>query len=230
MGAAPGAVDDPTPAFPGGQTAADLASNRGHKGIAGYLAEAYLTSQLSSLNINENEITAIIGAKISKEIDAKVFTSDLGVDDNSLKGSLAAVRKSSLAAALIQDAFRNLSFRHRQLTKSHNDSPDNSLDLVALGSLNRGQKFSHFEDYLHSAAKRIQKNYRGWKGRKEFLDIRSRIVKIQVLSVLLFFLLLLWCQYIIYCLLRIQFITFSVATYCYSCLVSSIFSCDNMYK
>ncbi|XP_024023492.1 calmodulin-binding transcription activator 2 isoform X2 [Morus notabilis] len=179
LGAAPGAVDDPTPAFPGGQTAADLASNRGHKGIAGYLAEAYLTSQLSSLNINENEITAIIDAKISKEIDAKVVTSDLGFDDNSLKGSLAAVRKSSLAAALIQDAFRNLSFRHRQLTKSHNDSPDNSLDLVALGSLNRGQKFSHFEDYLHSAAKRIQKKYRGWKGRKEFLDIRSRIVKIQ---------------------------------------------------
>ncbi|KAL3812227.1 hypothetical protein ACJIZ3_013495 [Penstemon smallii] len=40
LGAAAGAVDDPRPEFPGGQTAADLASARGHRGIAAYLAEA----------------------------------------------------------------------------------------------------------------------------------------------------------------------------------------------
>ncbi|PON64836.1 Notch [Parasponia andersonii] len=178
LGTAPGAVDDPTPAFPGGQTAADLASSRGHKGIAGYLAEADLTSHLSSLKINEN-VADISAAESATETEAKVVTSGLGVDNHSLKGSLAAVRKSAHAAALIQASFRNRSFRHRQLTKIRDDVSNDSVDLVALGSLNKVQQSSHFEDYLHSAAKKIQKKYRGWKGRKEFLDIRSRIVKLQ---------------------------------------------------
>ncbi|KAL4287734.1 hypothetical protein HN51_055374 [Arachis hypogaea] len=37
----------------------------------------------------------------------------------------------------------------------------------------------HFEDYLHSAALKIQKRYRGWKGRKDFSRICNRIVKVQ---------------------------------------------------
>lgn len=193
MGAAPGAVDDPTPAFPGGQTAADLASSRGHKGIAGYLAEADLTSHLSSLNINE-DVTDMLGARIAAEsateTEAKVVTSDSGIDNHFLKGSLAAVRKSAHAAALIQAAFRNRSFRHRQLTESRADIPSDSVDLIDLGSLNKVQKSGNFEDYLHSSAKKIQKKYRGWKGRKEFLDIRCRIVKIQVLTIMWFFLVL----------------------------------------
>ncbi|XP_016199786.1 protein BOLA2-like [Arachis ipaensis] len=39
----------------------------------------------------------------------------------------------------------------------------------------------HFEDYLHSAALTIQKRYHGWKGRKDFLRICNRIVKVQLL-------------------------------------------------
>ncbi|XP_024170288.1 calmodulin-binding transcription activator 2 isoform X1 [Rosa chinensis] len=183
LGAAPGAVDDPTPAFPGGQTAADLASSRGHKGIAGYLAEADLTSHLSLLTVNEktmDNVSATIAAEKAIKI-SEAITSDVTVDDeNSLKGSLAAVRKSAHAAALIQATFRARSFRQRQLTQSSIDIPEASIDLVALGSLKRVQKFSHYEDYLHSAAAlKIQRKYRGWKGRKEFLKIRNRIVKLQ---------------------------------------------------
>ncbi|XLS71648.1 hypothetical protein HN51_028513 [Arachis hypogaea] len=37
----------------------------------------------------------------------------------------------------------------------------------------------HFDDYLHSAASKIQKRYHGWKGRKDFSRIRTGIVKIQ---------------------------------------------------
>ncbi|XP_021889479.1 calmodulin-binding transcription activator 2-like [Carica papaya] len=110
----------------------------------------------------------------------QVIPSDGTLDKQlSLKGSLAAVRKSAHAAALIQAAFRAHSFRHRQSMKSNIDVSEVSVDLVALGSLNKVQKLSHFEDYLHSAAVKIQQKYRGWKGRKEFLKIRSRIVKIQ---------------------------------------------------
>jgi hypothetical protein len=184
LGASPGAVDDPTPASPGGKTAADLASSRGHKGIAGYLAEADLVSHLSSLTVNEN-ITDSAAATIATEKSietAALVQSDFAAYENlSLKGSLAAFRKSAHAAALIQAAFRARSFNQRQLTKSRNDTSEVSFDLVALGSLNKVKKLNHFEEYLHSAAVKIQQKYRGWKGRKEFLKIRNRIVKIQVL-------------------------------------------------
>ncbi|RWR94496.1 IQ motif [Cinnamomum micranthum f. kanehirae] len=52
LGAAPGAVEDPTSKFPEGRTAADLASSRGHKGIAEYLAQADLMRNPSSSTLN----------------------------------------------------------------------------------------------------------------------------------------------------------------------------------
>ncbi|TQD83512.1 hypothetical protein C1H46_030893 [Malus baccata] len=184
LGAAPGAVEDPTSVFPGGQTAADLASSRGHKGIAGYLAEADLASHLELLTMNENRmnnVTATIAAEKAKQT-AEVAASDVAVDEQHfLKNPIAAVRKSAHAAALIQEAFRARSFRQRQLNKSRTDiSEVQSQDLVARRSLKRVQKFAHYEDYLHvAAALKIQQNYRGWKGRKDYLRIRDRIVKIQ---------------------------------------------------
>lgn len=184
LGAVPGAVEDPTSACPRGQTAADLASSRGHKGIAGYLAEADLTSQLSILTVNENEMhniattTAADSAFESAEGDSSNMTMD---EQHCLKESLAAFRKSAHAAALIQAAFRARSFCQRHLAKSSNDINEAVLTVVA-DSLNKVQKTGHFEDYLHFAALRIQKRYRGWKGRKDFLKTLNRIVKIQVLK------------------------------------------------
>lgn len=184
LGAAPGAVEDPTPAFPGGRTAADLASSRGHKGIAGYLAEADLSSHLSSLTVNENgmdNVAAALAAEKANETAAQIGVQSDGpaAEQISLRGSLAAVRKSAHAAALIQQAFRVRSFRQRQSTQSSDHVSEVSVDLVALGSLNKVSKMSHFEDYLHFAAVKIQQKYRGWKGRKDFLKIRNHIVKLQ---------------------------------------------------
>ncbi|XP_042475983.1 calmodulin-binding transcription activator 3-like isoform X2 [Macadamia integrifolia] len=184
LGAAPGALEDPTPKFPGGRTAADLASIRGHKGIAGYLAEADLTSHLSSMTIKENvmdSVAATLAADKAIETaeDQSAVPPDGGMEEQlSLKGSLAAVRKSARAAALIQAAFRARSFQQRQSNKN-DENFEVSTDLVALASLNKAPKMGHFSDYLHSAAVKIQQKYRGWKGRKEFLKIRHRIVKIQ---------------------------------------------------
>ncbi|KAK6930340.1 CG-1 DNA-binding domain [Dillenia turbinata] len=182
LGGAPGAVEDPTPAFPGGRTAADLASSRGHKGIAGYLAEADLVNHLSSLTVTENvldSVAATIAAEKTIESAVKnVVPSDgLSNEQISLRESLAAVRKSAHAAALIHAAFRNRSFRQRQ--ESPDDKPEVFIDLVALGSVDRVQKVSNYTDYLHNAAIRIQQRYRGWKGRKDFLNIRRHIVQIQ---------------------------------------------------
>lgn len=180
LGAAPGAVDDPTPSFPGGQTAADLASSRGHKGIAGYLAEAQLTAHLSSLSINQNGIDNMAATLAAEKATAQVnmLSSGNAAEQLSLRGSLAAFRKSAHAAALIQQEFRARSFRQRESTTSNDET---AVDLVALGSLNKVQKMAHFEDYLHYAAVKIQQKYRGWKGRRDFLKIRNRIVKLQVL-------------------------------------------------
>ncbi|MQL91488.1 hypothetical protein Taro_024098 [Colocasia esculenta] len=186
LGAAPGAVEDPTTKFPEGRTAADLASSRGHKGIAGYLAEADLTCQLSSLTVKESvmdSVSATLAAE--KAIETLENSSIISMDDDkgeqlSLRGSLAAVRNSALAAARIQAAFRVHSFRQRQMSKCDDEHSDITSEEMLVSSLNnRAQKTVHYNDSLHTAAVRIQQKYRGWKGRKEFLKIRNRIVKLQ---------------------------------------------------
>ncbi|KAJ8766346.1 hypothetical protein K2173_022405 [Erythroxylum novogranatense] len=186
LGVDPTAVDDPTSTFPGGKSAADLASSQGHKGIAAYLAEAFLARHLSLLNMKENlmdSVDAVISTEEVTEVaaDAASQSSKQLDGELSLRGSLAAVRKSAHAAALIQSVYRANSFCYRQLHKSNtlgNDTSELALDLAALGPLCKAQK-SHFQDYLHFAAVKIQQKYRGWKGRKEFIKIRDRIVKIQ---------------------------------------------------
>ncbi|XP_017437697.1 calmodulin-binding transcription activator 1 isoform X2 [Vigna angularis] len=181
LGAAPGAVEDPTSALPPGQTAADLASSRGHKGIAGYLAEADLINRLSILTVKENE-TGNIATTIATDSAFQSVEDDSSnltiYEQHYLKESLAVFRKSAHAAASILAAFRARSFCQRQLAKSGSDISDSVLDIVA-DSLSKVQNMYHFEDYLHFAALKIQKRYRGWKGRKDFLKIRNRIVKIQ---------------------------------------------------
>eukprot|EP00268_Persea_americana_P020494 TRINITY_DN2066_c0_g1_i4.p1 TRINITY_DN2066_c0_g1~~TRINITY_DN2066_c0_g1_i4.p1 ORF type:complete len:1029 (+),score=221.63 TRINITY_DN2066_c0_g1_i4:351-3437(+) len=189
LGAAPGAVEDPTSKFPEGRTAADLASSRGHKGIAGYLAEADLTSHPSSLTLNENvrgnvldNVSVNLAAEKAIETLVEQSVGPLDVDQEdclSLRNSLAAVRNSAQAAARIQAALRICSFRQRELPKCDDDNSEISSELIAIASMNKPQKVLHFSDSLHTAAVRIQQKYRGWKGRKEFIKIRNRIVKIQ---------------------------------------------------
>uniref|UniRef100_A0A1D1Z014 Calmodulin-binding transcription activator 1 n=1 Tax=Anthurium amnicola TaxID=1678845 RepID=A0A1D1Z014_9ARAE len=186
LGTAPGAVEDPTRKFPEGRTAADLASSRGQKGIAGYLAEAYLQCQLSSLALKESvmdSVSATLAAEKAIETVENHSTVTLDGDKGeqlSLRGSLAAVRNSAQAAARIQAAFRVHSFRQRQLSESNDeDSAITSEEMLVSALNNKPQKIVHFNDSLHMAAVKIQQKYRGWKGRKEFLKIRNRIVKIQ---------------------------------------------------
>ncbi|KAE8653188.1 hypothetical protein Csa_023928, partial [Cucumis sativus] len=117
-----------------GQTAADLASSRGHKGIAGYLAEADLIAHSTLTDENAN---------VDKVIEtADVVPSQLAEDELlSLKGSLAAIRKSVNADALVHAAFRARSFCHKQLMENYKEMiHEGSPDLVALGILNKAEK------------------------------------------------------------------------------------------
>lgn len=99
------------------------------------------------------------------------------------KNTLAAVRNAAQAAARIQSAFRAHSFRKRQQKEAafaacideYGIDPNDIQGLLAMSKLN----FSNRRDY-NAAALSIQKKYRGWKGRKEFLSLRQKVVKIQV--------------------------------------------------
>ncbi|XP_066391254.1 calmodulin-binding transcription activator 2-like isoform X2 [Miscanthus floridulus] len=183
-GAAPGPLTDPTQQYPSGRTPADLASENGHKGIAGFLAESALTSHLSALTLKESQggnVEEICGLTATAAEDfAEPSSSQLACvnsQEESLKDSLGAVRKSTQAAARIFQAFRVESFHRKKVIEYGDDdcglSDERTLSLVSL----RNPKSGHGD--LHSAAVRIQNKFRGWKGRKEFMIIRQKIVKIQ---------------------------------------------------
>ncbi|KAL2332648.1 hypothetical protein Fmac_013861 [Flemingia macrophylla] len=171
-GASAGAVTDPSAQDPTGKTAAAIAASHGHKGLAGYLSEVDLTSHLSSLTLEKSEIS-----KGSSELEAELTISRVSEenlvfseDQVSLKASLDAVRNAAQAAARIQAAFRAHSFRKRKEREAAavTGSIDDEISVL----------MSKFSSY-NSAALSIQKKYRGWKGRKEFLALRQKVVKIQ---------------------------------------------------
>lgn len=186
LGAAPGALTDPTPKFAAGRTPADLASSHGHKGIAGYLAETSLTNHLSSLTINENimgSVSATLAGDKAVETVAErnVVQLDGGREDQlSLKDSLAAVRNAAQAAARIQTAFRMHSFRRRQAIE-YGDGKGGMPEKQALSCVyvQKKSRLGNHDEPLNAAAIRIQRKFRGWKGRRDFLIIRQKIVKIQ---------------------------------------------------
>lgn len=184
LGAAAGALTDPSPTFPSGRTAADLASSNGHKGISGFLAESSLTSHLSTLTMNDqkgdvqraSEVEEV--QTVSKRTATPGFSGDVP-DALCLKDSLTAVRNATQAADRIHQVFRMQSFQRKQLTQFEDVfglSDQQALSLVA----SKAHKAGHGDDLAHTAAVQIQKKFRGWTKRKEFLVIRQRIVKIQV--------------------------------------------------
>ncbi|KAI3434207.1 uncharacterized protein J3R85_006659 [Psidium guajava] len=183
LGAAPGALTDPTPTYTAGRTPADLASANGHKGIAGYLAESALSAHLSFLNLDTAGGDASHGSggkavqTISERSPTPIREGDL--PSLSLKDSLAAVCNATQAAARIHQVFRVQSFQRKQLKEygddKHGISDEHALSLVATKVYKAGQ----IDEPLHAAAIRIQNKFRGWKGRKDFLITRQRIVKIQ---------------------------------------------------
>ncbi|KAL2343063.1 hypothetical protein Fmac_004348 [Flemingia macrophylla] len=182
LGAAPGALTDPCPEYPTGRPPADLASANGHKGIAGYLAESSLSAHLTTLDLNR-DMGENMGAKVVQRLQNTAQGHDLdGLSfELSLKDSLAAVRNATQAAARIHQVFRMQSFQRKQLKEYDEDkfeiSGERALSLVTMNVKSR--KSGTRDEPVHAAAIRIQNKFRSWKGRREFLMIRQRIVKIQ---------------------------------------------------
>lgn len=188
LGADAGALTDPSPELPLGKTAADLAYGKEHRGISGFLAESSLTSYLEKLTMvsKENSPANSSGSKavqtVSERTAAPMSYGDVP-EKLSMKDSLTAVRNATQAANRLHQVFRMQSFQRKQLSGFDDDddelgiSNELAVSFAASKTKNPGQS----EVFAHSAATHIQKKYRGWKKRKEFLLIRQRVVKIQVL-------------------------------------------------
>ncbi|XP_020682547.1 calmodulin-binding transcription activator 3-like isoform X1 [Dendrobium catenatum] len=179
LDASPGALTDPTPEFPTGRTPADLASQNGHKGIAGFLAESSLTNHLRALNLKNSEnqnLSKPYGLLGFENVSDKINAHYL---EGEIQTSLSAVRNATEAAARIFQVFRVQSFNRKRIVE-HSDekyemSDERALSLISLKPYKSGQH----DTPVHAAAIKIQNKFRGWKGRKEFLITRQRIVKIQ---------------------------------------------------
>ncbi|RWW70121.1 hypothetical protein BHE74_00022215 [Ensete ventricosum] len=178
-GASAGLVTDPTAQDPVGKTPGFLASARGHKGLAGYLSEVALTSHLSSLVIEESEIS-----KGSAEVEAERAVESIsqrsvevrgGTEDElSLKDSLAAVRNAAQAAARIQAAFRAHSFRKRQLISalSCDDYGMTPGEIQELSAASKGHRLYHSLQCSHFLLfhQLLQAHVRGHQVRKKYRE------------------------------------------------------------
>ncbi|XP_048597480.1 calmodulin-binding transcription activator 3 isoform X3 [Brassica napus] len=163
LGASPGTLTDPNPDFPSGSTPSDLAYANGFKGIAGYLSEYALTAHVSLLSLNESN------AETSESTTPSPSSS-------SLTDSLTAVRNATQAAARIHQVFRAQSFQKKQM-KEFGVSEERALSMLAPKTHKQGR--AHSDDSVQAAAIRIQNKFRGYKGRKDYLITRQRIIRIQ---------------------------------------------------
>ncbi|CAA6658826.1 unnamed protein product [Spirodela intermedia] len=159
LDAAPGALTDPTPKFPSGRTPADLASVNGHKG---------------SLDMGTSSVTEASSLEAFEDV-ARTAAQTI---DRNMQAGLSAIRKAAQAHARIHQAFRIDSFHRKKLSELADDkfgmSDEDALSHVSIKTNKSGPS-----DEPVAAAIRIQNKFRGWKGRKEFLITRQRIIKIQ---------------------------------------------------
>ncbi|KAF8091242.1 hypothetical protein N665_0451s0053 [Sinapis alba] len=187
LGADSGALTDPSPELPLGKTASDLAYGNGHRGISGFLAESSLTSYLEKLTVDgkEDSSTDSSRAKAVQTVAERTATpmSYGDVPETlSMKDSLTAVLNATQAADRLHQVFRMQSFQRKQLSEFGDGNEFGMSDelAVSFAAAKTNKKAGHSSGAaVHAAAVQIQKKYRGWKKRKEFLLIRQRIVKIQ---------------------------------------------------
>ncbi|OEL34919.1 Calmodulin-binding transcription activator 4 [Dichanthelium oligosanthes] len=172
-GAAAGALSHPTSEDPAAKTPASIALAYGFKGLSAFLSEAQLTTHLDSIESKENGKCKANGSgdgirSAVDRISDKSTHVHGGTDDQlALKDSLGAVRNAVQAAARIQAVYRVFSFKKKQEMALQNSC----LSVHDTVAVSHGMQ--------EKAALSIQKNFRCWKKRKEFLKLRKNIIKLQ---------------------------------------------------
>lgn len=174
-GAKANLVTDPTSNNPAGYTAADLASQRGYEGLSAYLAEKSLVQHFQDMSLAGN-----VSGSLQTTSDYNSTTEgNLGKDDVCLKDTLAAYRTAADAAARIQAAFREHSFKIRSQQVRCSNPEEEARSIVAAMKIQHA--FRNYESKKKmAAAAQIQYHFRAWKMRREFLNLRNQAIKIQV--------------------------------------------------
>ncbi|KAF6156963.1 hypothetical protein GIB67_039724 [Kingdonia uniflora] len=172
-GANPSLVTDPTAEFPGGCTAADLASKNGYDGLAAYLAEKGLTEHFRLMSLSGN-----ISGSLQTGTTDLLNSNNLNEEQLCQKDTLAAYRRAADAASRIQEAFRENSLKLRSKAVQVANPEIEARNIVAA------MKIQHaFRNYdtrkKMTAALHIQHRFRSWKIRKDFLNLRRHTIRIQ---------------------------------------------------
>ena len=173
-GAKPNLVTDPSSENPGGCIAADLASKCGYDGLAAYLAEKALVEHFQDMTIAGN-VSGSLQTASPELIDPRT----LNEEELFLKDTLAAYRTAADAAARIQAAFREQSFKLQTKAVEVSSPEDEVRNIIAAMKIQHA--FRKYETRKKmAAAARIQYRFRTWKIRREFLNVKRQAVKIQV--------------------------------------------------
>lgn len=174
-GAKASLVTDPNSNNPAGYTAADLASQKGYEGLSAYLAEKSLVQHFEDMSLAGN-------ASGSLQTTSNYTSStegNISQEDVYLKDTLAAYRTAADAAARIQAAFREHSFKIRSQQVRCSNPEEEARNIVAAMKIQHA--FRNFESKKKmAAAAQIQYRFRTWKMRREFLNLRNQAIKIQV--------------------------------------------------
>ncbi|KAG5555225.1 hypothetical protein RHGRI_012685 [Rhododendron griersonianum] len=172
-GAKPNLVSDPTSENPGGFMASDLASKNGYDGLAGYLAEKALVEHFKDMTIAGN-----VSGSLQSTTPELVNSGNLDEEELYLKDTLSAYRTAADAAARIQAAFREQSFKQRTKAAQVSSPEDEVRTIIAAMKIQHA--FRKYETRKKiTAAARIQDRFRTWKIRKDFLNKRRQAIKIQ---------------------------------------------------
>ncbi|CAM0905908.1 unnamed protein product [Alopecurus aequalis] len=175
-GANPSLVTDPTAAFPGGCTPADLAAKEGYVGLAAYLAEKGLTAHFESMSLAQNSGRSPSRAKLTKAQSEKF--ENLTDQELCLKESLAAYRNAADAASNIQAALRDrtLKLQTKAIQLAHPEIQ--AAAIVAAMRIQHAYRNYNKKKEMRAAA-RIQNHFRTWKVRRNFTNMRRQAIRIQ---------------------------------------------------
>ncbi|KAI7727945.1 hypothetical protein M8C21_015487 [Ambrosia artemisiifolia] len=175
-GANPNLVTDPTPDNPGGCTPADLASKSGYEGLAAFLAEKALLAHFQAMTLAGN-VSGSLQSTIPTDDDFVTGT-NVNEEEQYLKDTLAAYRRAADAAARIQAAFREQSFKLKSKAVEYANTEDEARCIIAAMRIQHAYR-KHETKKQMAAATRIQYRFRTWQIRKDFLNKRRQAIKIQ---------------------------------------------------
>ncbi|MQM03550.1 hypothetical protein Taro_036330, partial [Colocasia esculenta] len=178
-GANPSLVTDPTANFPGGCTAADLASQEGFEGLSAYLAESALRAHFEAMTLSGN-ITAPAARTSTEPVSSENLEVGSTEQEVLLKYSLAAYRNAADAADRITAALRDRSMNLQMKAAQLANSAMEAANIVAALKIQKAYR-NHSRRKMMKAAARIQGTFRTWQARKNFLNMRRQAIRIQAI-------------------------------------------------